>query len=60
MLIDTYVIRLYCHENKATDSDEYICVVEAASQDMKQYVTRLEELPDFLNQIIQQNHPQLP
>jgi len=51
MLIDTYIIRLYRHEVDGVEENEVIGVVEIAGQEMKQYFTRLEELPIILNQL---------
>lgn len=53
MLIDTYIIRLYRHEVDEVDANEVIGVVEIADQEMKQYFTRLEELPVILNKLNQ-------
>ncbi len=51
MLIDTYIVRLYRHEVDETESNEVIGVVEIAGKEMKQYFTRLDELPVILNQL---------
>ncbi len=51
MLIDTYIVRLYRHEVDEEQSNKIIGVVEIAGQEMKQYFTRLDELPVILNQL---------
>lgn len=51
MLIDTYIVRLYRYEVDESESNEVIGVVEIAGKEMKQYFTRLDELPVILNQL---------
>lgn len=53
MLIDTYIVRLYQHEVEVNEGDanEVIGVVEIAGQEVKQYFTRIDELPVIINQL---------
>ncbi len=53
MLIDTYIIRLYCHEVDEAELNKVIGVVEIAGQEVKRYFTRLDEIPFILNQLSQ-------
>lgn len=51
MLIDTYIVRLYRREVDESEPNEVIGVVEIAGQEMKQYFTRLDELPAILSKL---------
>lgn len=57
MLIDTYIVRVYRHEADELESNEVIGVVEIAGQEMKQYFTRLDELPVILSHLSLSREP---